>query len=67
MNDHKTARHIIKSQMKDTAYADGTIYVADMVDMLKWKGFGKAETQVIIAALTLAGAKWKPRNEETEV
>lgn len=64
---HQNAMAIIKKYLNDTAYADGTIAVRDMYDMLRDRmGFGNAEAQCIIAALTIAGAKWKPSSMTIE-
>jgi len=56
----KVAKSIIKRYLKDTGYIDKQVTVVDMYDMLKNRmQFGNAEAQVIIAALTIAGAEWK--------
>lgn len=58
--DKKVAKSIIKRYLKDTGYIDEQVTVVDMYDMLKNRmQFGNAEAQVIIAALTIAGAEWK--------
>lgn len=61
---HKLAKDIIKRHANDTCYFDGTITTAEMYEMFRDRfGFGNAEAQVIIAALTLAGAQWKPSSK----
>lgn len=58
--EKKLARAIIKKYLKDTGYVNGEIAITDMYEMLRDRmHFGNAEAQVIIAALTLAGAEWK--------
>lgn len=43
-----------------TAYFDGELSASDMKDMLRNRmNFGVAETNVILAALVLAGAKFR--------
>ncbi len=62
-----TAKAIIKRYLKQTGYADGSITVSDMYEMLRDRmGFGNPEAQCIIAALTLAGAQWKPSSRPIE-
>ena len=42
-----------------TCYFDGSMTQENMFQMLKYRmGFGEAETQVIIGALVMAGAKF---------
>jgi hypothetical protein len=56
----KLAQEILNEQMKDTGYADGNLTMAGMKDMLRYQmRFGEAETNVIIAALIKAGAKFQ--------
>lgn len=63
----KTAREIIQQELEavkadgqgNTNYFSGEINFADMRDMLRYRmGFGKAETELILAALVNAGAKF---------
>ena len=55
----KAAREEIERNKANTGYFDGSITAANMKDMLKNRmHFGEAETNVIIAALVLAGAKF---------
>lgn len=61
---HSNAKAIIKKFLPQTGYADGSITVSDMYEMLRDRmQFGNAEAQTIIAALTLAGAQWKPSSK----
>lgn len=56
----KLAQEILNEQMENTAYTDGNLKMSDMKDMLRNRmGFGEAETNVIIAALIKAGAKFQ--------
>lgn len=60
----RNAKAIIEKYISDTGYADGTITVSEMYDMLRRRmRFGNAEAQCIIAALTIAGAKWRPSSK----
>lgn len=64
---YQNAIATIEKYLNDSAYADGTIAVRDMYDMLRDRmGFGNAEAQCIIASLTIAGAKWKPSSMTIE-
>ena len=55
----KAAREEIERSKDKTGYFDGSIAAAHMKDMLRNRmHFGEAETNVIIAALVLAGAKF---------
>lgn len=55
----KTAREEIERSKDNTGYFDGSVTAAYMKDMLRNRmRFGEAETNVIIAALVLAGAKF---------
>lgn len=55
----KTAREEIERSKDNTGYFDGSVTAACMKDMLRNRmRFGEAETNVIIAALVLAGAKF---------
>lgn len=59
---HKDAKAIIKRHKDNTGYFDSSITVTQMYKMLRDDmQFGNAESQVIIAALTLAGAQWKTK------
>ena len=61
---HQNAKEIIKRHADNTCYFDCTITTAEMYEMFRERfGFGNAEAQVIIAALTLAGAQWKPSSK----
>lgn len=61
---HSNAKAIISKFLPQTGYADGSITVSDMYEMLRDRmQFGNAEAQTIIAALTLAGAQWKPSSK----
>ena len=55
----KAAREEIERSKNNTGYFDGSVTAARMKDMLRNEmHFGEAETNVIIAALVLAGAKF---------
>ena len=57
----KAAREIIRheDEQRNTNYFSGELKFADMRDMLRYRmGFGKAETEFILAALVNAGAKF---------
>lgn len=63
----KAAREIILKELEavkadgegNTNYFSGGIKFADMRDMLRYRmGFGEAETELILAALVNAGAKF---------
>lgn len=60
--EHAYAKMILKCHKDNTAYFDGTITVGRMYEM----HFGNAESQCIIAALTLAGAVWKENNYDRD-
>lgn len=56
----KNAKETLNSYKDMTGYFDGSITQGFMFDMLRHRmGFGDAEARVIIAALTLSGAKFK--------
>lgn len=58
----KAAKEILDIEKADpqTAYFDGELSASDMKDMLRNRmNFGRAETNVILAALVLAGAKFR--------
>lgn len=47
-------------QNETTAYFDGSLTANQMKEMLRYRmGFGEAETNVIIAALVISGAKFQ--------
>lgn len=63
----KAAREIIRQELEavkadgqgNTNYFSGEIKFADMRDMLRYRmRFGEAETELILAALVNAGAKF---------
>jgi hypothetical protein len=54
------AKETIEAYAEMTGYFDKSITQTDMFEMLRYRmNFGEAESRCIIAALTLAGAKWK--------
>lgn len=56
----KLAQAIIEHSKNNTAYFDNSMTREEMFDMLRYRmRFGQAETEVIIAALVIAGAKFK--------
>lgn len=57
----KSAKEIIEmeKESENTNYFNGSLSMADMRDMLRNRmGFGEPETNVIMAALVLAGGKF---------
>ena len=57
------AKAIIEENKDFTRYFDGSSTLDQMYDMLTYRmRFGDAEAKVIIAALKLAGAKFKKDN-----
>lgn len=59
------AKEIIRVYGNDTAYFDGSMTKDKMYQMLRYRmNFGLAETYCIIAALILAGAKFKEEDEK---
>ena len=57
----KAAREIIREEAdkRNTNYFSGELKFSDMRDMLRYRmGFGEAETELILAALVNAGAKF---------
>lgn len=55
----KAAKEIIEQFKEDTNYFNGVLNAQDMLEMFKYRyGFGEAESNVIVAALTIAGAKF---------
>ena len=60
-------KEVIKEKKYDTAYFDESLTEEEMYSMLHYRmQFGEAETKVIIAALVLAGAKFKKQCEITQ-
>ena len=56
----KAAKESIEAYKDMTSYFDNSMSQEDMYNMLRYRmQFGEAETRVIIAALVLAGAKFK--------
>ena len=57
----KNAKDIIDwaKETGQTAYFDGELSMSSMKEMFRNYGFGMAETNVIMASLVLAGAKFK--------
>jgi hypothetical protein len=54
------AKWVIEHYGKETAYFDKSVKYSDMYLMFRDRfNFGVAETEVILAALILAGAKFK--------
>lgn len=63
----KNAREILEliKEQDSTNYFNGHVSMNEIYDMLRNRmRFGSAETYVIIAALVLAGAKFKADNAE---
>lgn len=54
----KVAREVIEREMSGTYYAEGFLKMDVMKRHFLDSGFGQHETNVIIAALVLAGAKF---------
>lgn len=56
----KAAKETVEAYANMTGWFDGTIAQRDMFEMLRYRmQFGEAESRVIIAALVMAGAKFK--------
>ena len=56
----KELKQIIEQWKDETNYFTGNLKYKDMFEMFRYRfNFGAAETKVIIAALELAGAKFK--------
>lgn len=54
------AKRELEASKDITAYFDGSLKMSDMKEMLRYRmRFGEAETNVILAALVLAGAKFE--------
>lgn len=61
----KAAWEQIEKFKDETNYFSGSIKLDDMRDMLRYRmQFGEAETEVILAALTIAGAKFQEEEKE---
>lgn len=60
----KEARETIERYMDDTYYKSGEIDMNNLCLTLRQSGFGVAETNVIMAALVLAGAKFQLNDGE---
>ena len=59
----KAAKETISAYSEMTSYFDNSMTQNEIYDMLRYRmRFGEAETRTIIAALVLAGAKFKPEN-----
>lgn len=56
----KEYKEMLNEWKDETGYFDGSIAEKDMYEMLRYRmGFGRAEATVIMAALVLAGAKFR--------
>lgn len=56
----KDAKETVSAYADGTSYFDESVTQNDMYNMLRYRmAFGEAETRCIIAALVLAGAKFK--------
>ena len=60
----KEARETIERYMDSTAYKSGEINMNGFYWTLRQSGFGMDESNVIIAALVLAGAKFQLNDDE---
>ena len=61
----KVAWEQIEKFKDETNYFSGSIKLDDMRDMLRYRmQFGEAEAEVILAALTIAGAKFQEEEKE---
>lgn len=56
---NEEAKRIINEFKDDTFYFDRSLRYKDIYNMFRRDGFGEAETNVILAALILAGAKFQ--------
>lgn len=54
----KAAKEVIERYKELTNYFNGELSAASMKEMLRAMTFGEAETNVIMAALVLAGGKF---------
>lgn len=54
----KVAKEAIEQYKDQTGYFKGALNMADMKQMFRDMHFGEAETNVIMAALVLAGGKF---------
>lgn len=60
----KVAKETVEAYAQHTNWFDGSINQKDMYEMLRYRmQFGEAESRVIIAALVMAGAKFKTSEE----
>lgn len=60
----KEYKELLNEWKDETNYFNGTISTSEMFNMLRNRmGFGHAETCTIMAALVLAGAKFKKDND----
>lgn len=65
MTSYKAAKETINAYKNITSYFNESLSCTDMYNMLHFEmRFGEAETQVIIAALILSGAKFKREEGE---
>ena len=55
----KTAKEILDKYKNQTRYFDGEVEMKIMKEMFRYLDFGEAETNVILAALILAGCKFR--------
>lgn len=56
----KAAKETVETYANMTSYFDESMTQREMFEMLRYRmQFGEAETRVIIAALVMAGAKFK--------
>lgn len=60
----KAAKEAIEQYKDLTGFFSGDLNMADMKRMLRDMHFGEAETNVIMAALVLAGAKFQLNDGE---
>ena len=59
----KAAKETIAAYAEMTSYFDNSMTQNELYNMFRYRmRFGEAETRTIIAALVLAGAKFKPEN-----
>lgn len=55
----KNAKENIERTLPKTAYAEGTVRLSEMKVFLLYLGFGTNETNFIVSAMVVAGAKFK--------
>lgn len=58
MQQRKPPKKLLSSTKTRRTFFNGKLNMTDMERMLRDMAFGKAETNVILAALVLAGAKF---------